>query len=114
MKSVQCYDLFGGIALKNNAFFNILLLFYFFKHIGHVGRISVSGYSVRHFTPQLNQYAESLSKTFHLHCLANEHQTGTPSFSAMSFLEETTLTNQRIFYENGLVRLVCILSLVIL
>ena len=51
MKDVQCYELFGGITLKNYAFsFHIIYSSFYFtllnysEHIGHVVRMSVSGY----------------------------------------------------------------------
>ena len=31
VKGVQCYELFGGIALKNHTFFLTLLIFFLYK-----------------------------------------------------------------------------------
>ena len=39
-------------------------------HVGHVGRMSVSGYRYRRFEPKQRQYVVSLSKTHCPHCFS--------------------------------------------
>ena len=45
------------------------------EDIGHVGKISVSGYSDQRFKSRLHQYVVSLSKTLNPHCLSCEMST---------------------------------------
>ena len=40
------------------------------EHTGHVGTMSVSGYSNRRFKSRLHQYVVSLSKTRNPHCFS--------------------------------------------
>ena len=39
-------------------------------NIGHVDKISVSGYRGQRFKPQVHQYVVSLSKILNLHCFS--------------------------------------------
>ena len=76
------------------------------QHIGHVGRMSVSGYRDRWFKPQLHQCVLSLSKVLSPHCFkrlscemstSREHPSEGCLFSAMSFTEEIALKHYFIF-----------------
>ena len=49
---------------------DILAIIENIKHIGHVDKMSVSGYISRRFKPRLHQYVVSLSKTLYLHCFS--------------------------------------------
>ena len=68
------------------------------EHIGHVGKISVSGYSNRQFKPRLRQYNVSLSKNSHCFfrlnwqmCARRELPHEGYLFSAMNFTAEIIL-----------------------
>ena len=59
MKGVKCYELFGEMELRNNAYIFI-----------YVGYKSDSGYSDRRLSPRLHLYAVSFSKTLNPHCFS--------------------------------------------
>ena len=72
-------------------------VYYVLEHIGHVCKMSVSGYIDRQFKPCLHQYVVSLSKTLNLHFFSQlswelsttrEYPHEGCLFSAMSFPEE--------------------------
>ena len=76
------------------------------EYIGHVFKMSVSGYSDRHFKPLLHQFAVSLSKTLipqcvsRLNCLMSirrENPREGCFFSAMSLREEIVLKIHALF-----------------
>ena len=47
-----------------------MAIYLFKENIGHVGKMSVSGYSDRRFKPRLHQYVVSLRKTFNPYCFS--------------------------------------------
>ena len=83
-----------------------VILYLLNEHIGHAGKMSVSGYSDQWFKPRLHQYAMSLNKTLIPHCFSRlccekstrqEHPPEVYLFSDMSCLEEIALNSQGIF-----------------
>ena len=75
--------------------------------IGHVGKVSVSGYSDQRYKPRLHQYVVSLSKTLNPYCFSRlscemraeqEHLCEECLFSAIIFPEDIALKIQYIFW----------------